>query len=317
MRIRPATACACLLGALPSTVWAQTAFDGFRLGAEAVLSDTALRVDARRPRDAAITEGQARLGAGEAALGAARAQIGAERASYLAAQGMMARHQAQLGSLMQQPAATPAEMQRRTAATEPLRDGLVREGAALGQQAAHLAEAAQAADAAQARLDAGRFQMLDMARRPAVVTDHMHGLSTRLSAGWGKSFGPLHLGVEADLTPQRGKATVHILGRRDRQVEAGFGMGLSGRAGWILAPWVMPYLSLGGEGTAWAVMRGARRRDEWLPALRAGAGVEAVLADRLLLRLGYDRSVTPEIGFSGARVSPGVNTVRVGLVRTF
>jgi opacity protein-like surface antigen len=301
---------------------AQSAFDGFRIGIEGTYSETSLRVDASKPRDAALADARARLSRGEVELANATTQLAVQRAAFDAASRALAEGQQRMTETEQRAAASPPQV---AAAMAPLIEQRQRETAqdvaSLRAHSMAITEGEHAAEAGRARLAEGNRQAAKINAFPGISTAALPSSSVRFSLGWGTSWetavGRIHLGAEIDAAPGTGDAVVRVPARFDTHLEAGASFGASARLGWIPVRWAMPYVTAGVETQQFRLERGTTRSKQQSTGFRVGVGVEFSISDTNIFRVGYDHTFTPDINFAGARVTPSRDTYRAGFVRRF
>lgn len=305
-----------------SPAMAQSAFDGFRLGLEGTASWNSLKVDASRPRDAALASGRQSLANGEASLEAGRRSLAEGEATQANAVASLAEGRSRLA----EGEAAAARYRALTgSATTPFDDGIARGRAAVeaGQQAvdagALLLEQGRARLASgEARLATGRAQLGVLEAFPARETYRDNGAGVRLSAGWGTTvWGGLHLGLEGDIGRSDGEMVVEVPTRPEYLVSFGNVASVSVRTGWVVHPRVLLYSTTGWEATQWKVDTGTKKTSAYHHGARAGVGIEVAIGDGFNFRVGYDRSIMGHATFAGAEVRPSRNTIHFGLVKVF
>jgi opacity protein-like surface antigen len=301
--------------------YARSAFDGFRLGIEATYSETAFRVDASKPKGAALKEAEASLSRGEAQLAASTAQLAKQRAAFEAGSRSLAEGRQRLRLMEEQVAASPQAAARLAPVIAQLRRDTTQGAASLQAASASILAGDQAVEAGRAQLAEGSLRAAELNTFPSVSTVTLPGTSVRVSLGWGTSWatrvGGIHLGAEIDAAPGVGDAVVRVPGRYDTRIEGGSTFGASARLGWIPVRWAMPYVIAGVETQQLHVERGSGRSTEHFTGFRMGLGVEFSVSENNIIRVGYDHTTTSDVSFAGARVTPSRDTYRLGLVRRF
>ena len=299
---------------------AQTVFDGFRVTLDGVYAATSLSIDASRPRAAMMSDAGSRIARGEADLSAASARLASVRDAY--AQGLATYQdgQARLDEMQRQASSSARLAAAMAPSISTLRSELERSAAQLQQQSGVIEQGGRALADGQAQLAAGRRQMEVIRAYPGTSSVTLHGMAARLGVGWGTSFrsriGPIHVGGAVDFSPGgTGAATVRVPNQPEVRVETGSTFGVSVRAGWVPLPWLLTFANIGAEPQDWGIRRGTSHRQEWVPGLRLGTGIEIAFTPRAMLRMGYDRTFMPEAGFSGAQVQPTRDSFYVGLAR--
>lgn len=302
-------------------VYAQSAFDGFRLGLEAIYSETSLELDASKPKDTALADAQASLSQGERQLVTATTQLADRRRAFETGSSALANGQQRLREVEQRAAASPQAAAALAPVAARLRQDTAREAASLQTRSAAIIMGDQAIEDGKARLAERNRLTTELDAFPGVSTVTLPGTTVRFSLGWGTSWatsvGRIHLGAEIDAAPGVGDAVVRVPARYDTQVEGGPTFGASTRLGWIPVSWAMPYVTAGVETQQLHIRRETTRSTQHFTGFRIGLGVEFSIAENNIIRLGYDHTMTSDIRFAGARVTPSRDTYRVGYVRRF
>lgn len=319
------------------------------MGLETTASWSRIQVDSSSARDAAIEAGRKRIAAGEADVAAGRASLAEAQSALEAGRAQLAEGRAALeagearleagrAALSEHEASAASYRKRTTLQITPFDDAIssarsligVGEAdlargrrdlaalkAAMEQGEANVSFGSASISNGDARLQTGRDAIArHLGMSPTVVpTGNGHGL--RISAGWGTTFGRLHLGAEGDVGMSSEQVNVAVL---DRISKVSFGMvaGASLRTGWVVHPRILAYGSGGWEGTEWRYSpRGGRSSTHFQSGARIGGGVEVHIGEGFLLRGGYDRSIMGTGRFLSADISPARDTVRIGLLRVF
>jgi opacity protein-like surface antigen len=311
-----------LFSVLGSPLQAQSHFDGFRMGLDGTYSETSLRIDATQTRDTALGNAHARISSGELALANAAEQLNGRRAAFEVGGRALVEGQQRLLETEQLAAVSPPDVAADLAPTiAQLRRETELGVASFRTQAVALDEADWALETGRAQLAEGSRLAAELNGFPGISGVTLSGLNVRFSLGWGMSFatslGRIHVGGEIDGAPGTGDAVIRVPARFDTHVEGGDIFGATVRLGWIPVSWAMPYVTTGAETQQLHITRNRTSRSQQATGFRVGGGIEFSISEHNIVRVGYDRTIIPDISFAGAKVTPSRDTYRIGFVRRF
>ncbi|MCI0754742.1 hypothetical protein [Teichococcus vastitatis] len=306
---------------IPAVAEAQTRFDGFRTGIEVVYSETTLETDISAPRQQALDAANQRLTQGEAELSSASQRLSEERQRLDTAQSELLTYRSQLSQLEQSAAANPAFAAALAPEIASRRQAINGVELALSQRELELQYASASVQSGYSLLDAGRADYAAQSNTPSLSTLTLDGVTARFSLGWGTSFqtaiAPLHIGIEIDGAPGTGEGLLVVPGRYDTRIKGGAVFGASVKLGIVPIRWLMPYISAGVETQEFSILRRGDRETYQATGFRGGVGFEFSVTDNNIIRLGYERTILPDITFAGARIEPSRDAFKVGYIRRF